>query len=102
MTQAIPLGQTGVALIIRAVRSDGTPEDLSTSTSLEMSIRGPSGPTQLKQASLTSGGGDGMLQYVTQAGDLNEAGKWEYQGHWMKDGAPRHTHRGAFRVDPLL
>lgn len=102
MTQAIPRGQTGLALVLRCLRTDGTLENLATATNLEILLRGPNGVTQTKQASLTSDGTDAQMQYVTQSGDLDDAGEWEYQGRFTKDGGTRWTHRAFFRVDPTL
>jgi hypothetical protein len=98
----IPREQTGLAIIARCLRSDGSPEDLSTATNLEMKMRRPDGITQTKQASVTSGGADGRMQFVTQTGDLPVTGKYEYQAFYDKDGGPRRSVIGSFRVVDTL
>lgn len=102
MNELIPLNQTGLAIIARVLRSDGVPENLSTATNLTILLRGPAGLTQTKQASLTSDGTDGRVQYVTQTNDLNSAGVWEYQARYTLAGGVRRSAIGRFRVVPVL
>lgn len=98
MTQApIPLGNVGVAIIARVVDENGVVRDISTATSLKMRLRKPGGPTVTKDAAFTTNGADGRLQYITQYGDLDASGLWQFQGEYSLGGL-KLTEIGEFQV----
>ena len=45
-----------------------------------MRFRKPDGTTVDKTATLVTDGSDGQIQYVSQSGDINQAGEWRVQG----------------------
>ena len=55
--------------------------DLSVATTKEIIFKTPNGTTLTKPASLTTDGKDGLMEYTTVAGDLDQAGSWQRQGH---------------------
>lgn len=54
--------------------------DISAATALALKFRKPDGTVVTKTAAFVTDGTDGLLQYVTQAGDLDAAGRWQVEG----------------------
>ena len=78
--QAVQINAIGVAIIVTVVEDDAA-VDLSTVTTKELVFLKPDGTSSTKTASFTnSPGSDGKIQYVTQSGDLDQAGIWTVQG----------------------
>lgn len=68
-----------VALQVQVVDQNGVAVDLSAATGILLWLLAPDGTTRLVPAKFVSNGLDGILQYVTTAQDLNEAGLWQVQ-----------------------
>jgi hypothetical protein len=68
-----------VALGVAVVDQRGNAVDLSTATGLLFWLLAPDGTVRAVPAVLTDNGLDGLLQHVTTAQDLNEAGQWSIQ-----------------------
>lgn len=76
----IRVGAVGV-LIRLTVQEGGAAKNLSTATTKEIHIYKPSGAEVERAATFTTNGADGQVQVVTQAGDLNEVGKYSAVVH---------------------
>lgn len=74
------LGDIGTA--IRLTLLDGaTPVNISSATIKQIIFQKPDGTRVEKTATFLTNGSDGKLQYLTQAGDLDQTGTWKVQGY---------------------
>lgn len=71
----------GVPLVLRIHRKNGDTEVLMGSASdMYIILLPPSGAHRVKAASFHTDGSDGMIEYETVSGDLNQQGRWGIQG----------------------
>lgn len=77
---SVQLNAVGVA-IIGTVKEDGVAVDVSSAFVRQLILKKPDGSVITRVASLSSGGTDGRIQYVTASGDLNLAGQWSVQAY---------------------
>lgn len=66
--------------------------DISTAIAIEIIFKKPSGTVVTQTAAFQTDGTDGIMQYTTISGDLDETGGWKIQGrvqlptgHWSSD-----------------
>lgn len=101
MSDNARLGDVGVAIEI-TLQDGAVAVDLTGNTLLEMIFRKPSGArlirTPVAVAPLTSG----KLRYLTIAGDLDEVGGWNVQGHAMIPSGDFRSETGVFEVQAAL
>jgi len=71
----------GVVFSVTVKDSDDDAVDISASVVKEFYFLKPSDVVLTKAAAWGSDGSDGVLQYTTIAGDINEAGRWRLQAH---------------------
>jgi len=71
----------GTALRFTVKDLDGATVDLSSADALQVILQKPDGTKLTKTASLYTDGTDGIIQYLTQAGDMDndDAGTWRAQ-----------------------
>ena len=73
--------QFDVGTIFRFLLTDcGTPADVSTATSLAICFLKPDQTVLTKTATFTNVGTDGLIQYTTVPGDIDQVGGWQWQG----------------------
>lgn len=71
-----------IGTVFRALIVDGsTAKDISTATTKQLIFKKPSGSKLTKDGSFYTDGTDGILQYTTVSGDLDEVGLWKVQGY---------------------
>lgn len=75
----------GVPIELR-VNAAGGSSNIQDATTKEIIFKTPGGSTVTKTADFVSGGGDGMLRYVSQAADFTEVGMWLAQVHLVFPG----------------
>lgn len=68
-----------VGLQVELLDQDGAPVPLGAASSLQFWLRAPDGVFFPVPAALVSNGLDGLMQYVTKAGDLAQVGLWALQ-----------------------
>ena len=69
-----------IGTIFRITIKDGTSiVDVSSVDSKIIYLQKPDGNTLIKNATLYTDGTDGIIQYVTESGDLDQAGTWQIQ-----------------------
>jgi len=96
------VGDTGTKLR-RTVKDGGLPVDLTGATVTDFLATTPKGVAKKWTASiLTPPGLDGILQYVTLAGDLSEDGEWQLQVHLTLPTGDWHSAREVFKVEANL
>jgi hypothetical protein len=87
-------GDIGTALQL-TITEDGSAVDVSAVGNAYIKLRTPDGRLLTKNATLPNGGTDGLIQYVTQADDLNVPGRWRIQGYLTNLGGwTGHTSEG--------
>ena len=94
-------GDVGTSLELEVVEQ-GQALDIGAATNLVMRFQKPSGTTVDQTASFVTDGSDGLLRYVTQAGDLDESGWWTRQARFTLGGWSGSSSRVRFRVWPIL
>lgn len=78
----IRIGDTGTSLEVTVVDCDGAIIPLNSATIMTIRLKAPNDAALVnKTAELVTDGSDGKMHYVTQAGDLNQSGKWKVQGY---------------------
>lgn len=88
MATTMQKGDTGVVIILTVYDDDGvTPWNLSVATATKQIILGPpAGSAKTVDATFTTDGTDGKLQYATVSGDIDVAGTWSVQAYWIDAG----------------
>jgi hypothetical protein len=101
MSAELHVGDVGVKL--RSTIMDGSEvADLSTQTLLQYLLRKPSGTVSTLTASLVNDGLDGLIEFITVSGTLNEAGFYKLQAYIEITSNKWHTDTVTFRVYPNL
>jgi hypothetical protein len=97
------VGDYGTALKLTVTES-GSAIDISGVTTKQIKLRTPDGRLLTKTASFTSTGTDGQFQYTVQQGDLDEPGRWRWQGYLAGLGGwTGHTSEGdPFEVKQVV
>lgn len=96
------LGDTGTALVATLLDASGDPIDIADADVLEMLLMPPDGVVRVVEAELAGDGSDGQLHYVPVDGDLDQPGRWQYQGHVVHADFERHTAVKGFTVHDNL
>ena len=79
--------KSDIGTAFRVTVQDGeTAVDVSGATTKQIVFQKPSGTSVTQTAAFVTDGTNGQIQYVTVAGDLNEAGKWIMQGYVVAPG----------------
>jgi 5-hydroxyisourate hydrolase-like protein (transthyretin family) len=97
MASQIHVGDIGTTLIV-TVLEDGAIVDISSATSLEITIKKPNGTTETKTGVFTTDGTDGRMQYISIAGDFDQPGNYRIQGKVDITGGTYYTSVGSFKV----
>jgi hypothetical protein len=71
-------GNVGTLIKVQ-VRDGAAPLDISSSTAKQLIFRKPSGALLTVTAAFYTDGTDGLLSYITSAGDIDLAGTWKLQ-----------------------
>lgn len=72
--------------------------DISDATTLKFIFRRPDDTTFERSAAFTSDGTDGIIQYATVDGDLNQSGSWSLQGYIVTPNGAWRTNTACFKV----
>ena len=78
---AVAVVTTDIGTKFRAVIKDqnGKIVDVSGATTLKLIFKAPSGKVKEFDAVKVKSGADGEIEYATVAGNINEAGDWQWQ-----------------------
>jgi hypothetical protein len=79
MAAEIHVEDVGTALRVLVLDEAKKPVDVSAAVRLEYTLVSPARRRFVRTAVLFTDGRDGMIQYVTQAGDLDVPGTWKLQ-----------------------
>lgn len=84
------------------IKEDGTAIDISLATTKEIVFQPPSGVAITQTAVFFTDGTDGIMQYVTEAGDIDIAGNWKLQGYVVLPPWQGHGDQVEFKVYDIL
>ena len=94
----IHVGDIGTTLVV-TIKDGSTIVDLSSATTKKLEFQPPDGGVKLiKNASFTTDGTDGKIQYAFVSGDLSACGRWRYQGFVGIGSSYWHSDIGEFKV----
>lgn len=79
MSGPVYVNQADVVLRFALTDQAGTAVDLTNATTKSLTLRAPSGVISTKALSVLGAATAGIVQYVTDGDDLNEAGVWSAQ-----------------------
>lgn len=79
MTDKININDIGTDLRV-TIKEDGVVVDVSAATVIQIELTKPGGTKVLKTAVNLTDGTDGIISYVTLAGDIDRTGTWAYRG----------------------
>lgn len=97
---AIHVNDAGTTFRV-TITDDDVPEaplDLSSATTQEFRFVRPDGTTFDRTTTFTGGGGDGVVEYTTVLADLDQAGPWKLQFHYVLPAAERRADVLEFTV----
>ena len=94
----IHINDIGTAFRVTVKDESDTVVDISTASSLRIFFAKPDGTTETKTASHYTDGTDGIMEYITQSGDLDIVGSWSLQGVVSIGGGTWHTDIYQFKV----
>ena len=96
------LGEWGPPALIATFIDNGTPFDISDATTLQMLVLPPDGVLREETAVLSGDGTDGALEFTFEDGDIDQVGRWQFQGHAVGDEYNRYTEVKGFTVHANL
>jgi hypothetical protein len=94
----VHVGDVGTVFRLEVRDQDDAIVDVSGATTMNITFKKPSGTTAVKTAVHATDGTDGLIQYITVSGDIDEAGVWQYQGFIDLPAWEGHTLPVAFPV----
>lgn len=97
MSSQIHINDIGTELIV-TIKDDGAVVDISGASTMTIVIKKPDGESLTKTASLYTDGTDGKMEYITQSGDIDQAGLYKIQGIVVLDSGTFHTSISSFQV----
>ncbi len=95
-------GDIGTTLKV-VMRNGAAIVDISGATTKNIKLKKPGGTVVTKAGVFTTDGTDGLLQYVTLSGDLDESSltiQWEIQAHIITATGEWHSNIKKFSVFP--
>jgi hypothetical protein len=88
-----------VGTIFRAIVTDGDAiVDLQAVLTKQICFKKPDGTIEKHDATFTTDGSDGKIQYAVVSGDLDDAGRWEFWAEVTYAGGQRRTSYEEFTV----
>lgn len=102
MTAEIHVGDVGTSFRFLVRDEDGQVIDVSGATGMKIWLRKPNGDVLEFDGSLVNDGTDGLIEYVTESGDLDAPGKWRAQAQVTYGGNVVHTEVTKFEVEANL
>ena len=98
MSEQIHLNDIGTQFKVTVKDEDSVVVDLSSASTLQLIFQKPSGDKLTTTASLINDGTDGLIQYITVSGDIDECGIWQMQARVVIGTKDFKTDIGSFKV----
>jgi len=99
--EKLQVGDVGTAFRIR-ILDDDVVVNLSTCTEKQIIFKKPDDTIVEEDAVFYTDGSDGYIQYVSVEGDIDQTGKWKYQGYVEFGATSWHTNYVSFLVKDNL
>lgn len=100
MAQEIHVQDIGT--VFRATFVEDSAINISSASTKQFIFKKPSGTLLTVNGSFYTDGTDGILQYTTVSGDLNESGIWKLQGYVVIGSNQHHSDIYTFTVHANL
>lgn len=94
----IHVGDVGTEFVVAVTDEDGSAVNISAAAPMLIFLTKPDGTVLAKTAVLDTTGTNGLMKYVTVAGDLSAPGRWKIQGRVTLGGSRWSTREAAFTV----
>ena len=94
------LSDIGTKLDLLIDDEDGNVLNISAATTKQIILTKADGVEVTKTAVFVTDGTDGLLRYVTIAGDIDVIGVWKKRAYVVTPSWTRHSSVAEFRVDP--
>ena len=91
-------GDVGTIFRLTITDSSSTAIDVSTASTKYIYFLDPSGVKHKKTAAFYTDGTDGIIQYTTIAGDIDEVGTWQMQGYVETSLGKFYMEKSSFQV----
>lgn len=101
VTADLHLNDVGTQILI-TIKEGNVAVDLSTATVKQFDFKKKDGTTVVKDADFYTDGTDGILEYITLDGDIDQVGKWSVQPYLELPNWQGHTQKVDFRVGDLI
>lgn len=99
----VHVGDVGTLLVVTVQDENGAVVDISTASTKQILLKKPDKTTLLtKAASFATDGKDGVLNYTTIAGDVDQAGDWQIQAKVILPTGTWFSTVSTFQVDADL
>jgi hypothetical protein len=98
MSDTIHQNDVGTILKVCVKDTDGAVVDISTATTKQIILQKPDETTLTCNCSFYTDGTDGIIQYITQDGDLDQAGIWLLQTYIVMSGDEFRSGVISFKV----
>jgi len=99
--EKLQVGDIGTAFRIR-ILDDDVVVNLSSCTLKQIIFKKPDGTIVEQTAVFYTDGVDGLIQYVSIDGDIDQTGRWKYQGYVEFGAQSWHTNYVSFLVKDNL
>jgi hypothetical protein len=101
VTADLHLNDIGTQILI-TIKEGNVAVDLSTAITMQFDFKRKDGTTFTVDADHYTDGTDGILEYITEAGDISQVGKWSVQPYLELPNWEGHTQKVDFRVGDLI
>lgn len=98
----IRLEDTGVKIDPVMVDPDGNVINISAASAITFHFQKPDGSVLSVTGALDTDGTDGKVKYVTQAGNIDQVGTWQYQVYVTLADGPLHSEKAKFKVQDII
>jgi hypothetical protein len=95
---AIYQNDSGIVLTVQLIGADNLPINISLANQVYILFTRPNDTTFQVDGSFATDGKDGIVQYITQTGDLNIVGTWRMQVEVLLPGDVYHSDINMFKV----
>lgn len=95
------LDDIGTRILI-TIKEGNAEVDISSATIMEFIFKKKDGTILTVDADFETDGTDGVLEYITVEGDINQVGKWSVQPYIEMPNWQGHTQKIDFKVGDLI
>lgn len=101
VTADLHLNDVGTLILI-TIKEGSAAVDISSATVQQFDFKKKDGTTFTVDTQFFTDGTDGVMEYITLAGDIDQVGKWSVQPYLEMPNWQGHTQKVDFRVGDLI